>query len=133
MSSGPTTIEPATNLNSQPSPTMKPTIASAKIWIARKALLQARQKRFLRAAATLHWPQFVVIASAFWVLNSVMSQGPFQIWLRVGYVVIAVLYMWTDIHYSVQDLKRRYKWATRVRMARERAAASEALLKKEER
>lgn len=102
-------MEAATKRNTQPSPTMKPTIASANRWVARKALLQARQKRFLRAAAILHWQRFVGVAGSVWVLNSVMGTTPSQIWIRVAYVLIALAYVWVDIHYSAKHLKRRAK------------------------
>lgn len=89
---------------------MKPTIASANRWIARKALLQARQKRFLRAAAVLHWPRFVGVLGALWVLHQVIGTTPLQIWARVIYVLIALGYLWMDVHYRAKALKRRSEW-----------------------
>ena len=86
---------------------MKPTIASANRWIAKKALLQARQKRFLRAAALMHWTRFVGVASALWVLGSVMGTNSNQVWIKVAYVGVAVGYVLVDLHYSRLELRRR--------------------------
>ncbi|MFD2297743.1 hypothetical protein QRO11_15455 [Paracidovorax citrulli] len=94
-------------LNSKPSPTMKPTIARANRWIAKKALLQARQKRFLRAAAILHWGRFVGVGISVWVLQSVMRTAPAQTWLRTAYALIALAYLWMDLHYTSQRLRRK--------------------------
>ncbi|WP_416406499.1 hypothetical protein RCH27_08420 [Paracidovorax citrulli] len=100
-------MEAAITLNSNPSPTMKPTIARASRWITKKALLQARQKRFLRAAAILHWGRFVGVAASAWVLQSVIRSAPAQTWVRTVYVLIALAYLWMELHYTSQRLRRR--------------------------
>lgn len=97
----------STALNNHPSPNMTPTISSADRWIARKALLQARQKRFLRAAAILHWMRLVGVAGALWGLYWVMVVFSEQTWIRLGFLLIAIASLWTDVHYEAKRLRRR--------------------------
>lgn len=111
-------MDAATNRNIQPSPTMKPTIASANRWIVRKALVQVRQKRLLRAAAILHWPRLVGVATSLWVLSSVMGTTSFHIWVRVGYVLVALGYVWVDLYYGVKRLERRVEWRALLQASR---------------
>lgn len=101
------TMDAAIALKNQPSPAMKPTVKRATVWVARKAILQLRQKRFFRAAAILHWPRFVAIAVALGVVLYVMTGSKWMLLARTGYALVAVGYAWMDVYFRGCALERR--------------------------
>lgn len=80
-------------------------------WIDNRVSAAYRRKRFRRAAAMRAWYRGVGAVVALWVLWSVMDGTAFKRWERFGHVLIALAYLWTDIHYKALELQRRYVMA----------------------
>lgn len=87
-------------------------------WLANKLSAAYRRKRFRRAAAMRAWYRGMGVLGAIWVMWSVMDGPPEKAWIRAGHVLIAVAYVWLELHYGSRELEFRFKAAAMKRADR---------------
>lgn len=75
-----------------------------------------RAKRFRLLALLKHWQRSVAVLGTLIVLF--MSQDSTQYWMRFGYLLIALGYLWTDTYYAGRSIERKYKQGARIRELR---------------
>lgn len=70
-----------------------------------------RRRRFRLAAAIRAWKRGVGVLSALWVLWLAMDNPKEHAWIRVAHVLIAMAYVWLELHYGSRELEFRFKAA----------------------
>ncbi|XJC77640.1 hypothetical protein ACHFCA_16550 [Delftia tsuruhatensis] len=78
-------------------------------WPANKMSAAYRRKRFVRAAFIRAWSRVLGVISALVVVLFFMKPTATGIAIQACYVLVAVGYLWTDVHYGAQGLRYRYK------------------------
>lgn len=78
-------------------------------WPANKMSAAYRRKRFVRAAFIRAWSRVLSLASALVVLLFFMKPTATGIAIQACYVLVAVGYLWTDVHYGSEGLRFRYE------------------------
>lgn len=80
-------------------------------WPANKMSAAYRRKRFVRAAFIRAWSRVLGVISALVGVVFFTQHSPARYWAQVVAVLVALCYLWMDVHYEAKRLQRRHQRA----------------------